>query len=171
MAVLDLKAVKAALGIELTTHDEQLTGLIAKAEEFVAQRCGPLEPTAVTSRIRPTGCRLLVLPRGPVLSVTSITSRYGTVITSDLYFVDKGIIEADTEFPETYYDVVYQIGRAVDECPTDLVEAALNMCRHLWRPNQGPVGPRQGDQAAAAMAALRLAEELMRPHRRRLVAN
>ena len=168
MAVLDLTAVKTALGIEGTTHDAQLTALLPRAEQYVASRCGPLEPTTVTSRVEPLGCKL-VLPKGPVLSVTTVTGRYVGLVSSTQYDTYKAIITGLAEFDDDWYDVAYSIGRAVGECPGDLVDAATNIVRHFWRPNQGPVGPRQGD-TKDAMAALRLAQEQMAPYRRRLVA-
>lgn len=169
MAVLDLTEVKTALGIETTVHDEQLRALLPRAEQYVATRCGPLEPTTATSRVSGDSNQL-VLPKGPLLSVTTVTGYSGTLVDPAIYWIDKGMIWSLTEFCEDFYDVAYSIGRAVDECPGDLIDAATNIVRHFWRPNQGPVGPRQGDQTANAMAALRLAQEQMAPYRRRLVA-
>lgn len=169
MAVLDLTAVKTALGIEGTKHDAQLTQLIPRAEQYVATRCGPLEPTAVTSRVA-GDTNQLVVPKGPLLSVTTVTGYSGTVVDASLYWIDKGMVWSLTEFEEPFYDIAYSIGRAVGECPGDLVDAATNMVRHFWRPNQGPVGGRQGDQTKDAMTALRLAQEQMAPYRRRRVS-
>lgn len=168
MAVLDLAAVKTALGIESTKHDAQLEVLIPRAEQYVAARCGPLEPTSVTSRVC-GDAHQLVLPKGPVLSVTTVTGFSGTLVDSSIYWLDRGIVWSLTEFGEDFYDVAYQIGRPVDACPGDLIDAATNMVRHFWRPNQGPIG-NQNAQVSEAMAALRLAQEQMAPYRRRLVA-
>lgn len=167
MAVLELGAVKTALGIESTKHDAQLELLMPRAEQYVATRCGPLEPTTVTSRVE-GDTNQLILPKGPLLSVTSVTGYSGTLVDPAIYWVDKGMVWSLTEFGEDFYDVVYSIGRAVGECPGDLIDAAANMVRHFWRPNQGPVGGRQGD-TKDAMAALRLAQEQMAPYRRRRV--
>lgn len=169
MAVLELGAVKTALGIESTKHDAQLQLLMPRAEQYVATRCGPLEPTTVTSRVE-GDTNQLILPKGPVLSVTSVTGYSGTLVDPSIYWLDKGMVWSLTEFGEDFYDVVYSIGRAVGECPGDLIDAAVNIVRHFWRPNQGPVG-NQNAQVSEAMAALRLAQEQMAPYRRRLVAS
>lgn len=170
MAVLSLGPVKLALSIQSTTYDDQLNTLMPRAEDYVAARCGPLEPVSVTSRIWGDSC-FLVLPKGPLISVTSVTGRYGSVVSASDYYVKSGVLWGNVEFPEDYYDVVYSIGRPVGECPGDLVDAATNIVRHFWRPNLGPTGAGQGDQTAAAMAALRLAQEQMAPYRLRRVAN
>lgn len=160
MAVLALDEVKDALNIKQTVTDAQVGDLIGQAESFVANLCGPLEPTPVTSRI--PGGRYLVLPLGPVLSITSVTGRSGATVTLPGNALAGAVLDPGQTLSEDWYDVAYVVGR--ETCPDDLRRAALEMCRHLWRPQRG------AEQRSDAMSALRLAEDLMKPHRQYLVA-
>lgn len=164
MAVLDLMDVKEELDIPLasTASDSKLERICAEAVEWVEDRCGPLEPTTVSARIdggRPT----LVLPLGPVISVTGVVGKSGDSITLESWQLRGQVISSDAALSEAWYDVEYVIGRAA--VPPWGKRAALQMARHLWRPSQGPAAMRQGE-GNDPMSALRLAEELIKPHRR-----
>lgn len=155
MTVLDLNEVKDALNIKQTATDDQINALIGQAESFVANRCGPLESTPQTCRVRGGGD--LVLPWTPVLSVGTVTGLdSGAAVTVTVAQVDLAAGVIYGTFPEAGYEVAYTAGRT--SCPDDLLRAALEICRHLWRPQRG------AEQRSDAMSALRLAEDLMEPH-------
>ena len=63
MAVLTLAALKRHLGSKASDDEADLTALIDAAQSAVAARCGPLEPTSVTTRIAGCGATQIALPR------------------------------------------------------------------------------------------------------------
>lgn len=134
MAVVTLDEAKAYLNISSTstTSDAELGEFIDRAVAAIAARCGPLEATEKTSRVR-GGWSALALPVRPVVSLTSITPLGEAALTVDDYLVTEGGIvepEAGGWFGSRWYDVVYQAGRAT--VPDDLRLGVLEMLRHLW---------------------------------------
>lgn len=137
MAAVTLVEVKAHLNISTTTQDDELAEFIARAEAAIAAKCGPLEPTAKTSRVR-GGSSILALPSWPVLSLTSITPLGEPALTvADYVVTTGGIVEPAVggSFPSRWYDVAYQAGR--DTLPEDLRLGILELVRHLWQTQRG----------------------------------
>ena len=160
MAVLTLAELKRHLGTKAPDSEADLSALITAAEAWAANRCGPLEPTPATVRVR--GGRSLVVP-GPVISVTSVTARSGAVVDAGSYYLlgDSGVIASDNGFAEDFYDVVYSAGRTA--CPADLKEAVKEKARDIWMPRRGPAAGIAGSEPSNAG---RRADELSAPYAR-----
>ena len=158
MAVLTLAELKRHLGSKASDDEADLTALIDAAQSAVAARCGPLEPTSVTTRIAGCGATQIALPRRPLISVTSVTGRAGVAMAAASYWVDydTAVVYTSSEFSEDYYDVVYSVGRA--SCPAHLKEAVKEMARHMWVARRGPSS---GVAGSESINALRRAEEFM----------
>lgn len=178
MAVLDKDAAKEHLNITGSTHDTQITAIIAAAEAAIAERVGPLEPVARTVRVRPSGSCLLV--PSPAAALTTVTDSNGTAIDTASLFLEQrsGIITQNdgSSFSASWYTVVYQHGRT--PCPADLVLAVKEMVRHLWTTQRGPSkrpGSTDSDATsntipgAAYLLPFRVSE-LIAPYRPALVA-
>lgn len=144
MSVLDLTSAKAHLNITGSTNDVEIQATIDAAEAAIGRKIGPLETSAVTSRV--TGCaRALVLPTLPVVSVTTVTgSDASTISASDLVADPSGVVSFASygSFPSAAYTVVYEAGwGAVNEDvwagPADLLQAIKEMTRHLWVTQRG----------------------------------
>jgi hypothetical protein len=163
VAVLTLGELKRHLGAKASDDEADLTALIDAAEAAVAQRCGPLVSTSTTKRVRGGG-RALVLPVTPVVSVTSVTGKSGSLVDAGSYFVwgDSGVVTATAGFAEEFYDVVYAAGRAT--CPADLLLGVKEMARYMWLSRRGPAAGIAGSDTA--VSALRRAEEFMAPYTR-----
>ena len=163
MTTVTIADVKPYLNLTTTDNDSLVADVVAQAEEWVIDRCGPLVSTNLTKRVERTGCSLM-LPVYPVLSVTSVTGvDTGTVVTleTDDINLRTGIITPDTWPSADYaFTVVYVAGRTA--VPEQLRRAVIEMSRYLWRPQRG-AGQRQGD-AGDNMAALRMAEFLIQPY-------
>lgn len=179
MAALTVPVAKVHLNIKTGDNDGEIEAVIAAAEVAIAERVGPLAPTAVTVRVR--GCLLaLRLPVTPAISLTSVTPVGGTALTlSDLYLdADAGLVTYNSGdgFAEAFYDVVYQAGRAV--CPDDLLMAVKELVRHMWATQRGG-SQRPGSQPSDALSnslpgsaytfPFRV-EQLIAPHLQALVA-
>lgn len=167
MSVLGLDDVKPYLNIETTDEDAQIQLFIDAAETAIAEKVGPLAATAVTERIWFPSGRAIVLAVTPVISITSITSSTGATVTPAAAWVDgdSGVILSDsTSFVDDWYDVVYQAGH--NPCPADLLTAARELVRHLWKTQGGPVGSRQGieDLPGSAFAFPIRVEQLLAAH-------
>ncbi len=172
MAVVDLAAAKAYLKITDTTFDAVLPGFIAAAEAVIAERCGPLEASARTERLR-GGVEALALRTVPVISLTSVTPVDGSAVTLGDMYLDSasGVVTMNSGagFPARYYTVLYSSGRS--SCPADLVLAVKELLRHTWAAQRG--GPRATAQpseltgntvpGAAYLLPFRVSE-LIAPH-------
>lgn len=164
MAVLTPDDVRPYLNKESAADDGKLDGFIAAAEAMLAQRCGPLEPTATTSVVPGSGTCQLVLPVTPVLSVTSVTGRTGGVVTL-VRTSSAGVAYADAPFSEDYYTAVYSAGRTT--CPADLKQGIAELVRHLWvtqRGGGGRTGSPIEDVAGGSYSLPRRVEQLIAPH-------
>ena len=163
MAVLTLGDVKPYLKLQTTDSDADVDSFMTAAEAALAKRCGPLEATTVTARVKPLN-GVLWLPTTPVISITSVTGRSGGTVTVAAGDVSTGgYIEGPYTFGEDYYTVVYSAGRAT--CPADLKMAARELVRHLWRTQRG-AGVRQGgeDLPGSAYSFPIRVEQLIAPH-------
>lgn len=168
MAALSLPDAKTHLNITVTTHDGELTGIIAAAEAAIAQRVGPLESTAVTARL--SGRSQLVLPVYPVISLTTVVDAAGSPLTVGGLTVDTatGVLSyvAGGTFASSYYTVTYQAGRTA--VPADLMLAVKELVRHLWESQRGPARfPALDDPAMPTGAGFLFpyrVQELLAPH-------
>lgn len=139
-SVLQLQAAKDYLNLgSSTTNDAEVQAFIDSAEATIAQRVGPLQPTSVSERLRPTGRSNLVLNVLPVIGLVSVTPVGGTALTvTDLYVgPDSGVVELVNggAFTAAAYDVAYSAGRPT--CPPDLLLGVKELVRHLWATQRG----------------------------------
>lgn len=161
MSLVLLADVKTHLNITGTTYDPELQTMIDAAESAIAQmlNCGSTLATQAITQRAAGRTRTLVLTRGPVVSVTSVTgSLSGALTLSDLDIdLEHGLIYYPPlqalAFLDPYYTVVYQAGYT--SLTPDLVLAVKELVRHFWasqrggasRPGQGGGG---GDAASFA---------------------
>ena len=151
MSLVLLADVKRDLKITGSAEDTDLQAMIDSAEATIAQILNAgttLASEAITTRVAGR-VRTLVLTRGPVLSITSVTgSLSGALTLSDLDIdLEHGLIHYPPlqllAFLDPYYTVVYQVGYAT--LPPDLALAVKELVRHFWDPRRGPT-PRNGSQ-------------------------
>lgn len=168
MAVVDLAAAKAYLQIDNTGSDTALPAYITAAEAVIAERCGPLEASSRTDRIRGGG-EALLLRTVPAISLTSVTPVDGSALTIGDLYLDAGAgvvtMNSGAGFSARYYTVVYSAGRS--SCPADLVLAVKELVRHLWQPQRGP---KARTNATPDPDALQTLARLMSPRVTELIA-
>ena len=138
MSVLSALEVKSLLNLETDANDIDLQRCIDQAEDAIAAKCGPLEATSITERVRGGGTGL-VLRTTPVISLTSVTPVDGSAYTLADLDLDKsaGVIEwgSGARFTTGRYDVVYSAGRA--SLPDDLKRGVIELVRHLFDVKRG----------------------------------
>lgn len=143
MTVLTVPEAKTHLNITAGDQDDEIQSFIEAAEAAIAQRCGPLEPTVVTSRVNSVG-GYLTLPQYPVVSLTSITPQGGTALVLDSIVTDMptGVIgysyASETSaggFNTMAHTVVYVAGRTT--CPPDLLMAVKELVKAMWAGQRG----------------------------------
>lgn len=169
MSVLSLADAKRHLNIDVDTYDTELQATIDSAEQIIADRCGPLAPTAVTDRVSISGGYSFTLRTTPVISLTTATSVFGTSTAdaSQLFVSPSGVVtwrDGISRFYWGEYDVVYQAGRAT--VPPALLFAVKEMVRHLWTTQQGG-GSRPGTAPQAATPGFlipNMVREAMEPY-------
>ena len=129
-----------------TAGDEERWGKLLAATRLVESRAGAMEVRSVTSRV--TGYDALILPLGPVISITSITNILaGTTVTllADSVDVSAGVVTLPYGGNiKRAYSVVYKIGRVpVGE---HLREATMVVGEQLWQSQRTPmmIQPRPG---------------------------
>lgn len=176
MSVVSLAEAKTHLNITVTTYDTELQVFIDSAEATLANLVGPLQAVTYTDRVQPANGRIRTRV-APVVSLTSVTSSEGLVLTlNDLHLDQRaGVVSwniVGIGFISPYYDVVYSAGRAT--CPEDLKLAVKELIRHLWATQRGGGSVRPGSQQSDALAnslpgsayALPIrVEQLIAPHR------
>lgn len=136
MTVLSLTDAKTHLNITANTYDDELSDFIEACESLIAHKCGPLESTSVTERVR--GCGLeLIVSATPVISLTSVTPVGGGSALTGLHVSPKsGVVTLNSGlgFIARNYDVVYLSGRA--EVPADLLMGIKELVRIAWSGSQ-----------------------------------
>lgn len=172
MSTVDFQDVSAYLGDMSPVNDAKLVSFIEVAESMVASLVGPLEPTAVTSRV--SGGGGLVLPVLPVVSVTSVTSVYGVALDVSTLVVDAagvvgytygGVGCGSAPFWGRSYTVVYVAGWAV--LPAPIVHAVKELTRHLWVTQRGSGTRRPGsapEEPGVSFTMPRRVLELLAPY-------
>lgn len=146
MSLVLLADVKAHLDIQTSSNDVDLQAMIDAAEATIAQILNAgsgLASESVSTRVAGR-TRTLVLTRGPVLSITSVTgSLSGVLSLSDLDIdLEHGLIHYPPlqllAFLDPFYTVVYDVGFA--SLPPDLALAVKELVRHFWTSRRGPTG-------------------------------
>lgn len=164
MALIDLEEMKGLLNVTGTADDAEIGSAIDEAIATIATRCGDLQPTAKTRKVRASGPTIL-LP-APIVSVEAITPMGGTALALSAVDVDEefGILTS-YRFTGCRYTVQYTSGR--QECPDDLLRAVKELVKSMYSTtNRGP-GRFQGTRAAAEQAFLLSyrVQELIAPYR------
>jgi hypothetical protein len=164
------------LNVTVTTYDVELQSFIDSAEATLGNLVGPLTATSYTDRVRPANGRLRTRV-APVVSLTSVTSAEGMVLTlSDLHLDQRaGVVTTNivgVGFISPYYDVVYSAGRAT--CPEDIRLAVKELVRHLWDSQRGPTRRPGSESSQSSTLSLRMpgagyllpfrVQELIAPH-------
>lgn len=133
MTALALAEVKQHLNISSSSDDAELLSFLARAEAAIATRCGPLELTSTTERVR-GGRSMLTVRESPINSLTSVTPVSGSALDTSLLVVSSraGVIEylSGSRFGSRWYDVVYQAGWS--PLPKDLRGVVLETVDHMW---------------------------------------
>lgn len=172
MAVVSVAQVRSHLNISRVDNDGEIQAFIDAAVAAIGERVGPLEPTAKTVRVRPTG-RILRVP-APATTLTSVVDADGVAVSPLGLFMEpaSGLISANdgSTFTSGYYVVTYMAGR--DPVPADLKLAVMELVRHFWDTQRGPTR-RPGSTAsettansvpgAAYLLPFRVSE-LLKPH-------
>jgi hypothetical protein len=140
VSVLTVQQARDYLNTQSTTSvsDAELQTFIDSAEAAIAKRCGPLAPTATTASHVYGGSSCLSLPCTPAISLTSVTSATGDVVSvADLSVSKAGIVEYPSggSFPARWYVVVYQAGRTT--VPADLLNGVKQLVSDLFESQRG----------------------------------
>lgn len=171
MALLDLEEMKTFLNVTGTNDDVEIENAIDEAEATIAARCGDLQPTPRTRKVRARGASIL-LPE-PIVSVQSITPPTGPAVALTGVDVDEeaGVLTS-AAFAGGRYTVAYTSGRPVDECPADLMRAVAELVKSMYSTTQRGSGRFQGTRAAAEQAFLLSyrVQDLIAPHRQAGIA-
>ena len=162
MSVLRIADVADYCKVSALGNVEMLQDTLDAAEAWVANKAGYLTATTITERI-PGRTDALALRRPPVLTLTSVTARSGSVIT-DLYLDTRQSVvthNAGTEFSEDWYTVVYSSGLPTP-LPANVAEAVRVMTLGYWRATQrGAQKQGRNDPAAPEMSYEAEAERLL----------
>lgn len=143
----------------VAVDDGVLLSTVLAAEGVVAQRCGPLVPTSVTSVV--SGGPVLALPRMPLISVESATGDGGTVTTGFTVTDPRGGLAKNLALSARTWSVTYTAGWAT--VPDDLRLGVLELVRHLWRPQLGSMA-RQVEEAGPGYLIPNRVTELLAPY-------
>jgi hypothetical protein len=156
ISILSITEAKAHLGKTRPTDDDELGNFLMACTELVESKVGFCVRRDFTDRVTDGGWQI-VLPRRPILAVTSVTSVWpgGPAWTGSQLITDgeAGTIAPKTPlFPFWYgpWDVVYTVGRtAIQE---RFIHAAKEQLRHLWDTQRGGQPPQllQGEEIYTA---------------------
>lgn len=154
MSLLDLDDAKVALRMQTDADDQALQKVIDSAEAIIGREIGALTPDEFVERIEGCGRTKLALRRGPVAKLLSVTVSGGTsaLDVDDLFVTESDIVERidGGPFPAYRYVVTYRAG--YDNPPADLLEAILELTRHLWESRRGALSRRGSGADADAIA-------------------
>lgn len=168
-AFVGLDEVKRHLNIPVTTttDDDELRGFILSASAVVESIVGTVGRKTVTEKYSGLRQQAILLRRGPVITVTSVTEN-GIALTADVdYSVsDAGVLSrlAGRWYPRPWRAginnvvVNYVAGRM--EIPPNIVDATKELIRINWRPQTGGnysvfSGGRQDDSGQLSFNELR----------------
>lgn len=146
MPIVTANQLAKHLNITTPTSDQsaKLEEHLAAAIEHVQSRCGPLDVTEQTMKVRTAGT-FLVLPATRLGTVTEVRDPSGDVVDVDADAIDleAGIVEVPHPMPGTWQVKVTPV-----EPPKSLKLAVMIIAGHLWETQRG-----RGDQQRAAMLA------------------
>lgn len=164
--VVSLEEFKTQLKRTDDADDLALRSYLASATRYVEHRTGgPVSVQTFTERHFITGFTLIPRKR-PLVSVTSITPDFGTVLTASAYIADTDanqIVFYWGIWP-TWHTVVYRAGRAQPD--ENIKLAGMIVAQHLWETQNGFAGRRGADdfvQTGLGFAVPRRAEQLLVP--------
>lgn len=167
MSVLSPAEVRTWLSIKDTGNDDLINQVIAQAEAWTEEECGPLSPSARTV-VCSGGGDTLVLPfmarqvygYSFALTVGTVTSKVtGVNVVPDWVDDAAGVLHGS--FPDARYTVLLS-SAGWTTLPPNLKRGVVERCRYLWRSQRGPAAG-QGDPSE--MAAFNQAETLIAPYR------
>lgn len=164
MSAVDLNTLKLFLNIPLavTKDDTELQRTLDAAEQTIARKVGPLEPTPVNRTVTALAGGRILLPIKNVLSVLSVT-RSGTAAAVTAVVDSVGVVTLPGTIAAGSYVVSVLAG--FYELPGDLEQAVLELTRHLWTSQRGPAARRGADAAPLAGYLLPLrVQELLEPY-------
>jgi hypothetical protein len=146
ISLIGLAEGKLHLGITVTTYDDEIANFLMASAELVEDRAGPCVRRDFTDRVYdPDGSAELLLPRSPVLAVTSVTSKWpggpswaAADLAPDLA---AGVVAQASRglFWLGPWDVLYTCGRV--QIPERLLHAQKEQLRHLWETQRGADPP------------------------------
>jgi hypothetical protein len=151
VSVLTAAGVREHLGIPALSQvtDAALQGFIDAAEDAIADRVGPLTPTAVTE-VAIASAGYLSLNRGPFISLTSATHLYDATVTitnADVVCEPGNVLTLPLKpLMSGPWHVVYQAGW--NPMPSRFYKGTAELIRHMWETQ------RAGRNASADLGAL-----------------
>jgi len=164
--VASIEELKAQLRRTDDADDLALRSYLASATRYVEKRLGgPVSVQTLTERHFVTGFTLVPRKR-PLVSVTSITPDFGTVLDPTAYTADTGVNQITFYYGiwPTWHTLVYKAGYA--QVPENAKLAGLIVAQHLWETQNGFAGRRNADdfvQTGLGFAVPRRAEQLLVP--------
>ena len=175
MAAVTLTEAKAHLNISTssTADDTELAAFIDVAQALVEAEVGPLAATTCTDSFD-GGTDLLLLTRGPVVSVTSVKVAGSTASSTSYDVAGQYLRSSAGPFGGGLGEVVvtYSAGHTSAAHLQLGRHATLELLRHLWATQRGTMAgrnPFSGDEAPASAGAgwsmPNRVRELLRPLR------
>ena len=141
--LISLQDAKAHLGETGTLQDDEIRAFAQVATEVVESVVGPCTPQTFTDQVNASaGSSVLVLPRRPVISVTSVTSVYAATpawLAADLQWDSEERHRPAAELRHVLRRAVHRRVRPAGRTaiPGRYRQAALEMLRHLWTTQRG----------------------------------
>jgi hypothetical protein len=165
IGIVSLADAKNHLNITTTTHDEELRGFVDTVTDLIEHVSGSVIRRSVVETHSGAYKPALLLRQPPVMSIASVTENGTTLAATDYSLdADAGLLYrmAGAYLPSRWRAgvknivVTYLAGRA--SVPAPVREAALDLIRINWRPQQGgnfsPFDGGRGDDAGAAQVRL-----------------
>lgn len=161
--VISMEEFKAQIRRTDDADDPALRTYLASATRYVESRVGPVSVQTFTERHFVTGYTLIPRRR-PLVSITSITPDFGTVLDSTAYTADTDLNQIVFYWGiwPTWHTLVYKAGWA--QLPENAKLAGSMVAQHLWDVQNGFAGRRPNDdliQTGFGFAVPRRAEELL----------
>jgi hypothetical protein len=135
--IIDLEQGKKAIGSGFDNSDvEDLEAYIEALTPCIEELCGPVVPRSVVE-IASGGDTALDL-NGRVASVTSITTRAGTMTADADYYLVDGVIYggqlfSERPFPWGERNIRVEYVTGFSDMPPNIILAASELVAHWWR--------------------------------------
>jgi hypothetical protein len=155
-SIIGLGEAHDHLNLTSTANDDELAAFSMAATELVESKVGYCVRRTFTDRVDQGGWSIVV-PRHPILTVTSVTSVWpggpSWPAAQLRWDADAGIINPLTTASPFWWppwDVLYQVGRQV--IAERYIHAAKEQLRHLWDTQRGSAPPSvlQGEEIFTA---------------------